>query len=130
MTRSGFHIPFIGNVVLAGLVICFNSCTKDIGRSPQLTADTDTSGCDTVRYTYNAEVKNIITANCSGCHFAGSPDGALTDHPHLQAKALDGSLLKSLRGQQGYALMPLTGPLGECDIKGIENWVKDGATNN
>lgn len=111
-------------------VVTLNSCTKDIGKSPQSGHDENRQSCDSVTYTYNANVKNIITTNCSGCHFAGSPDGTLTDHLHLQAKALDGSLIKSLRGQQGYAVMPPTGRLSECDIQGIEKWVQAGANNN
>ena len=128
MKRSSGDILLV-NVLLISSFIFFNSCTKDIGKSPQLSMGTDTPGCDTAAYTYNADVKAIITNNCSGCHFAGSPDGTLTDHLHLQAKALDGSLLKSLRGQ-GYAIMPPTARLNECDIKGIENWIQAGATNN
>jgi hypothetical protein len=125
MKKYRFHTSF-----LASAVLFLSSCTKDIGKSPELSKDAGTPVCDTVTYTYNADVKTIITNNCSGCHFAGSPDGTLTDHPHLQAKALDGSLLKSLRGQQGYAIMPPTGRLNECDVKGIEKWVQAGATNN
>lgn len=116
-------------VILIGPLIFLSSCTKDIGQSPQLSKDADVPGCDTVTYAYNADVKIIITNNCAGCHFAGSPDGTLTDHPHLQAKALDGSLVKSLRGQ-GYAQMPPTGRLNDCDIQGIEKWVQAGAGNN
>ncbi len=115
---------------LVAAVISFSSCTKDIGKSPQLNNGEEIPGCDTVTYAYNANVKSIILNNCSGCHFAGSPDGTLTDYPHLQAKALEGSLMKSLKGKQGYALMPPTGRLSDCDVKGIENWVQAGANNN
>ena len=115
--------------VLVSQVILFSACTKDVGQSPQLNSGVVTPGCDTVTYTYNANIKTIITNNCAGCHFAGSPDGTLTDYPHLQAKALDGGLIKSLKGQ-GYILMPPTGRLSECEIKGIENWVQAGAGNN
>lgn len=125
MKKYRLHTSFSVSAILI-----LSSCAKDIGKSPELSKDTDTPGCDTVTYAYNADVKTLIINHCSGCHSAGSPDGTLTDHPHLQAKALDGSLLKSLRGQQGYALMPPTGRLNECDVKGIENWIQAGAANN
>jgi hypothetical protein len=129
MKRLCLHTFLLGNAIVVSSCLFFGSCTKDIGQSPQLTNNVNTEGCDTIVYTYNADIKNIITNSCAGCHSAGSPDGTLTDHLHLQAKALNGSLIGSLRGQ-GYTPMPLTGRLSECDIKGIENWVQAGAPNN
>lgn len=105
------------------------SCTKDKAKTPETTNNPQSTNCDTVIYKYNANVKSIITSNCSGCHSSGSPNGNLTDYSSLKTYALSGALIGSLKGQ-GYTLMPPSGKLSDCDIKGIENWVIAGANNN
>lgn len=104
------------------------TCTKDKVKTP----DADNANqvnCDTVRYRYNATVKTIVTNNCAGCHSTGSSNGNLTDYNTLKAYAQSGSLVGSLKGQ-GYTQMPPGGKLSDCDIKGIQNWVTNGANND
>lgn len=111
------------------VIFFFISCTKEVGKLPVAQQPKAINSCDTVVYTYNANIKNIIINNCAGCHFSGSPDGMLTDYLHLQAYALNGSIMGSLKGQ-GYVLMPPTGKLSDCEVKGIERWILAGANNN
>jgi len=105
----------------------FNSCTSDKANilAPEITS----ANCDTVKYTYNANVKNIVYSNCIGCHNTGSANGDLSNHTNLKAYALSGSLIGSIKGQ-GYTQMPPAGKLSDCDIKGIENWVIAGANDD
>jgi hypothetical protein len=122
-------IVFIGLIA----VLTMYSCAKEKGKTPE-TEDTtnpivNTPNCDTVTFTYNAKVKVIINNNCSGCHNSGSPNGYLLDYNSLKAKALSGALKGSLNGN-GYPVMPPSGKLSNCDIKGIENWILNGSPNN
>ena len=115
--------------ILSTISFIMFSCTKDKAKTPETTNNPQSTNCDTVIYKYNANVKSIITSNCSGCHSSGSPNGNLTDYSSLKTYALSGALIGSLKGQ-GYTLMPPSGKLSDCDIKGIENWVIAGANNN
>jgi len=114
-------------------VLTIYSCAKEKGKTPEPEDTTNptanTPNCDTITFAYNAKVKVIINNNCSGCHNAGSPNGYLLDYNSLNAKALSGALKGSLNGT-GYSVMPPSGKLSNCDIKGIENWILNGSPNN
>lgn len=121
----------IGLTALTIAATNFYSCTKDKVKTPETenTNNGNPVNCDTVRYRYNATVKTIVTNNCAGCHSTGSSNGNLTDYNTLKAYALSGALIGSLKGQ-GYSQMPPGGKLNDCDIKGIQNWVTNGANND
>lgn len=104
------------------------SCTKDIGIK-EIPSVVVSDSCDTITYKYHLDVQTIISDHCVKCHGASSSNGILIYYSHVNAYALNGSLVRSLKGQ-GYPLMPPTGKLSDCEIKGIENWVKAGAANN
>jgi hypothetical protein len=113
------------------ILYSLSSCTKDKGEFiREINHDSvKIDSCDTIIYTYNQEVRSIINTNCVFCHGASSSNGFLIYYSHVNAYALNGSLVGSLKGQ-GHPLMPPTGKLSDCDIKGIENWVKAGAKND
>lgn len=124
------HIT-ISKLFCVCMLYSFFACTKDKGaliQDPdQNSAQIDS--CDTIVYTYNADVRVIINNHCASCHGASSSNGFLIYYSHLNAYALNGSLMGCIKNQ-GYPLMPPTGKLSDCDIKGIENWVKAGAKND
>lgn len=94
------------------------------------------TSCDTVNVTYAATIKPLTDQHCalSGCHADGSSNSSgivLSTYAGLKAIADDGSLLGTLRGQNGYILMPLNGPkLDDCTIAKYARWVASGAPNN
>jgi uncharacterized membrane protein len=90
-------------------------------------------GCDTLNYTFNANILPIIQTNCTGCHSGGSPDAnlSLTNYAEIASIANDGSLMHSLNGTGGYSIMPKnTSGLQSCKITQIQKWINDGAPNN
>lgn len=89
--------------------------------------------CDTLNVTYAGKIKPIIDLNCLGCHSGSNPGGNinLSTYSGLQAIALNGKLLGSIRHQSGYSAMPKNAPsLPQCEIDAIRIWVDSGAPNN
>jgi hypothetical protein len=129
-TRNLNHSKFL---LCLALILATSSCTKDKGKKLETAQSTNqavnSSNCDTITFTYDAKIKVIINDNCGGCHYSSSPNGYLLDYSSLKVKALSGSLKGSLNGS-GYSLMPPSGKLSNCDIKGIENWIAKGSPNN
>ena len=79
---------------------------------------------------YNANIKPIITANCTfigGCHAAGSAYGDLSTHAGLKAKVDNGSLNTRVLVDKN---MPPSGALSLDDRKKIKCWINNGAPNN
>jgi len=92
-------------------------------------ADCDTS----ITSTFSAVVSPIIENSCQGCHSGSSPSGnlSLTNYAQISAIALNGSLMNSLLGNNGAALMPQNSSgLPECQITQIQKWVNAGAQND
>jgi len=89
--------------------------------------------CDTANVTYSATVWPIIETNCTGCHNAGFPSGniSLSNYDEIVAAVQNGSLLGTIRHENGWSPMPKGGgKLADCDIKKIETWVNAGTPNN
>lgn len=94
--------------------------------------------CDTSNVSFSDDVFPVIQNNCYGCHSGGQPSGGilLTSFNEVKTAAsiapgTYGSLLGTIRHQQGNVPMPQNGPmLSECKIATIEKWVSDGMPNN
>jgi hypothetical protein len=95
-----------------------NSCSED---------------CNPADFSFIANIKPIVDLTCGGCHSGSNPSGTilLETYAQINAIALDGSLMSSLHGTDGFDLMPdnSTG-LPECYISQFQNWVNAGAPNN
>ncbi|MFM9984526.1 MAG: c-type cytochrome domain-containing protein [Flavobacteriales bacterium] len=93
-----------------------------------------TADCDTTMVpTFSGFVSPLITAACVGCHDNSNPDGnlSLTNYAQISASALDGSLMSSLTGTNGYTLMPdNTTGIPQCQIDLIQEWIDAGAQND
>ena len=90
-------------------------------------------GCDTVGVTYSGVVLPIIENVCYGCHDAENNSGGITleGYDELLPYVQDGSLLGSIKREDGYSPMPQNqGPLPDCNIQKIEVWILDGAQDN
>ena len=89
--------------------------------------------CDPTSFSFAQNIAPIVELTCSGCHSGTNPSGSLTLATYDQIKtiALDGRLMHSLNGTNGYSIMPdnSTG-LPECNKTQFQNWVDAGAPNN
>lgn len=109
----------------------FAACTND-----KMESNTPVANCDTAGVTYTTVIRPLTNQHCaiSGCHINGGANAGnidLTTYQGLKAVADNGSLLGSLRGTPGYALMPLNAPkLDNCTIAKYAKWVADGAPEN
>ena len=123
MMRNFFPIALCFAIVAA-----FASCKHDI-QDPDVFAPP----CDLESVTFSVIVAPIIDTKCAGCHDADSPSAGLSlvTYDQIAAIANDGSLLSSLRGTDGFSLMPDGGPaLNSCAIDQIEAWINNGAPND
>lgn len=89
------------------------------------------TGCDTASVSFSAFIKPLMTAKCTGCHSASSPQGniSLVTYDQVRAQALNGKLYTSISKTTGF--MPKGGVrLDDCTIGKIKAWVDAGAKNN
>ena len=89
--------------------------------------------CDTTNVSYGEDVWPIINNNCTACHSGGAPQGnvSLEDYDDLVVAANNGSLLGTIKHEDGWSPMPKGGlMLPDCNIAQIEKWVNDGTPNN
>lgn len=89
--------------------------------------------CDTTNVTYSGDVWPLINDNCTNCHSGGAPSAnvSLTNYDEISAAAQNGSLLGTIRHEDGWSPMPKNGgKLPDCDIEKIETWVNAGTPDN
>lgn len=89
--------------------------------------------CDPAQFTFTAVIQPMIENNCQGCHSGSNPDGGLllTSYDAIYASAMNGSLMSSLLGTDGYTLMPYqSNALVQCKIDQVQAWIDAGAPNN
>ena len=86
------------------------------------------SGCDTTDVTFSAAVWPLMETFCAGCHSPGNPAGGIViaDYSDVVSLAGDGRLMGSIRYEEGYARMPISQQLSECNIMLLEKWIGDG----
>lgn len=95
-----------------------NSCTED---------------CDPTAFSFSQNILPIVQLTCNGCHSGSNPSGnlSLTTYDQIKTVALDGRLMHSLNGTNGYSIMPdNTAGLPSCNKTQFQNWVNAGAPNN
>lgn len=102
-----------------------SSCRYDRRAEPAPVLPTDSTR-------YSETIRPLLDAHCMSCHssFLTQGDLVLETYPQVKATVDKNSLLSSLRGINGYKLMPETGSLSEAEIAAVENWVRQGAKNN
>ncbi len=88
--------------------------------------------CATV-VTYNLTIRPLLTKSCSGCHSgASAPAGVKFDsHADTKKVASGGLLVGVISHAAGFNPMPLGGTkLSDCNIRQVQQWVKDGMPDN
>ena len=89
-------------------------------------------GCDTTKVTFTATVWPMMQKYCIGCHSAANPGGGvlIAGYNDMVTLAGNGSLMGSVRWESGYANMPSSQQMSDCNISLLQNWVDDGSPNN
>ena len=115
----------IGLIVLISLNSCYYDSVEELYPQPPV--------CDTSGVTYSGTVKPIIDANCTDCHSGSVPAGniSLANYNEVVVAAQNGSLLGTIRHDNGWSPMPKNGnKIDDCSIKKLEVWVDSGTPNN
>ncbi|RMG79753.1 MAG: hypothetical protein D6707_07600 [Bacteroidetes bacterium] len=90
--------------------------------------------CDTSSVSFANDIQPILNNNCTGCHnsnsASGNPPVILDNYNDVKTVADNGRLLGAVTGASGYAAMPPSGSLPQCDINKIKSWINNGAANN
>lgn len=84
--------------------------------------------CDSSRVTYPVTVFPILQERCISCHSGTAPSGGLdfSDYNNVAMVADNGSLMGSIRHDEGFSPMPQGGAkLTDCEIALIAKWVND-----
>lgn len=108
------------------LVIFTLSCSND--NYEEFYGD---NACDTLNVSFSEVIDPIMTRNCKTCHFQGNGTGVtLVSYEDIKASAENGSLLGSIKHEQGWSPMPQGGKMDDCTISKIEAWVNNGTPND
>lgn len=88
-------------------------------------------GCDTTKFTYQADIAPIILNNCGSAACHGTGARVLVDYNGIKPFATDGTLIGAITHTVGYKPMPTAvSTLSNCQITKIKKWVNNGAPNN
>lgn len=93
----------------------------------------DGQNCDTTNVSYSTVVAPILQTRCTGCHGGAFPSAGinLTTHQNVVTYAEVGSLVGSIKHNQGFSPMPKSAPkIPQCEINRISAWVNQGMPNN
>ncbi len=111
---------------LLGLTL---ACTND-------NLNEDFPPCDSSSVRYSAEITDIFSNNCLGCHGTNtfSTAGAginLTDHSVVKDFVENGRLMATIEQSDSVSPMPMNASkLDQCNIDKIKTWINEGAQNN
>lgn len=87
---------------------------------------------DTTQISYLTHLKPVLDTYCVGCHSASSASGnvRVDSYANLKLIADNGKLYGSIAQLSGYAAMPTSGKLTDCQIKAFKLWIDQGKLNN
>ncbi len=93
------------------------------------------AGSDTVNITFSGKIMPLMENYCTECHRRNTPDGdiLIENYNDVAKIAKDGSLMGTIRFEQGYYPMPPPpdyNKMSNCEILQIEIWIKNGMPNN
>ena len=82
--------------------------------------------------TYSQSIGIIVRSNCGSCHSGSSPSGGVSLETYTQTKAAaeNGTLMGTIRHEQGQKQMPPTSKIRDCEIEKLENWILNGKPEN
>ena len=116
-------------MILATLImVALAGCFYDLGE--ELRAG---ETCPPDSISFAAQVLPILDQQCNSCHSSRAAFGGvvLDVHDSVLVFVEDGSLLGSVRHEDGYSPMPPDqSKLPDCEIQQLTIWIQEGATNN
>ena len=109
---------------LAVLALGMESCYYD---NEEELYPSDPNSCNTDSLTYDNQIGSLINTNCSvsGCHAAGGESPTLTTYQEVKSN-IDRIEIRALIEKT----MPPTGPLPQCELSQLTQWIADGAPEN
>lgn len=114
--------------VFTTFILLFNcSSGNDDDTSPTPTPNPNPSG----KITYNANVKSIISANCTSCHGSPATNGApmsLTTYSQVKSAVETRGLIGRINNANNP--MPQGGLMSQTNRDLIQQWVDDGLLEN
>lgn len=120
------HLINITLIVL--LAAGVQSCYYD---SEEKTYPGSLNGCDTIPPTFANTIEAITSTNCaiSGCHTGINPSAGIFLDTYAQVKVIadNGKLNQEVVVNKS---MPPSGPLTDCELKAIADWIAAGAPEN
>jgi mono/diheme cytochrome c family protein len=88
-----------------------------------------TSGCDSTKFSYSADIKSIISNNCLGCH--NSNNVKIGTYSELKTQIDNGKIWGAINHFNGFLPMPSSNTkLTDCEIQKFQKWIAIGAPNN
>lgn len=118
-------------IIIGSLLLTY--CTSD--EAEPAGENEDSKVCDTLKPSFEQEVKPIFTNNCAqaGCHGNGSSRQgySLEDHSGIKDGVANGKVLCSIKHESGCSNMPQGGgQLSQEKIQLVECWAENGAPKN
>ncbi len=103
----------------------FNLCTKEHFAPYPGVEDAILNNCNLQDVSYEGTILLILQDNCIGCHNSTSPAGGYdySDYDMLLKSVADGSLLGTIRNEEGFSPMPPGRQLDSCMIERISVWI-------
>lgn len=87
---------------------------------------------DTTKISYKTHLKPVLDTYCVGCHnsTSASANVKVDSYANLKVVADNGKLYGSIAQLPGFAAMPTSGKLTDCQIKAFKLWIDQGKLNN
>jgi hypothetical protein len=111
------------------VLILFSGCSKDT----QPLNLVKPVGCDSTIFSYNNDIKPIISAHCFGstCHSGGNSNYDYTSYEVLADRIRSGRLeQRLLEAKDSPLYMPQGGSLDDCELFTLRTWIHQGFKNN
>jgi cytochrome c5 len=123
---------FLFSSFLVIFVVLF-SCKKENEEDLLNNGSNNGGVCNTENMSYKDDIAPIMSASCNACHSNQNASGGVRTNSfsNLQPIIENGSLLGSIKHEQGFSNMPQgQSKLPQCSIDKIEAWINQGAKDN
>ncbi len=130
-------IPFLALGLLIALQSCMYQNEQDLYPEPTEKEEeqfpVDSCGLPNI-VSYQNDVLPLLEKHyCIACHETADPAGGITleGYGRVVPYVEDGSLLGSIRYEQGYESMPrVYDRMPDCEVEVIAKWIEQGYENN
>lgn len=87
---------------------------------------------DTTNITFSKTIFPLLQTNCIGCHKVGSASGGilLDSYAHIKTYIDNKKIMGAINYVSGFAAMPPSQKMNDCQLKVIKIWVDNGAKND